>query len=93
MRFQVEVEERFYQPAHKRWRAQFRFYPLGYFRGDAHSPAAALTAAWRNFRRQVDPGKRWWSAALGPGRPDFAQISENGQGRGKRLRHLAYRRL
>jgi len=65
MHFQVEVEERFHQPANKRWHVQFRWYPLGYFRGDAHSPSAALAVAWRNFRREVDPGKRWWSAALG----------------------------
>ena len=51
LRFQVQVEERFHQPAHKRWRAQFSFYPLGWFRGDSHSPAAAVAIAWRNFRR------------------------------------------
>lgn len=62
MRFQIEIEERFHQPANKRWRAQFKWYPLGYFRGDAHSPASALAAAWRDFRREVDPGKRWWAA-------------------------------
>jgi hypothetical protein len=72
--FHVEVEERSYQPANKRWHAQFAWSPLGYFRGDAHSPAAALAVAWKDFRRQVDPGKRWWIAALGPRRPDFAQI-------------------
>ena len=55
LRFQVQVEERFHQPAHKRWRAQFSFYPLGWFRGDSHSPAAAVAIAWRNFRREVDP--------------------------------------
>jgi len=66
LRFQVQVEERFHQPAHKRWRAQFSFYPLGWFRGDSHSPAAAVAIAWRNFRREVDPGQRWWSVVLGP---------------------------
>ena len=50
LRFQVQVEERFHQPAHKRWRAQFSFYPLGWFRGDAHSPAAAVAIAWRKYR-------------------------------------------
>jgi hypothetical protein len=65
MRFHVEVEERFSQPADKRWHAQFRWYPLGYFRGQGHSPTAALAVAWRNFRREVHPGKRWWTVAMG----------------------------
>lgn len=65
LRFQVEVEERFSQPADKRWHAQFKFYPLGYFRGQGACPAAALSAAWRKFRREVDPGKRWWIVAMG----------------------------
>ena len=65
LRFHVQVEERLSQPADRRWHAQFSFYPLGYFRGDAHSPAAAVAIAWRKFRREVDPGKRWWSVALG----------------------------
>jgi len=66
LRFHVEVEERVDRPADKRWHAQFSFYPLGYFRGEGHCPAAALSVAWRNFRREVDPGKRWWVAAMGP---------------------------
>ncbi len=65
LRLQVQVEERFSQPADKRWHAQFAFYPLGYFRGTGHSPASALSVAWRKFRREVAPGKRWWAAALG----------------------------
>ncbi len=64
LHFQVQVEERLSQPADKRWRAQFSFYPFGYFRGDGHCPAAALAVAWKNFRREVDPGKRWWTVAM-----------------------------
>lgn len=65
LRFQVEVEERLYQPADRRWHAQFKFYPFGYFRGQGHSPSAALAIAWRRLRRQVDPGKRWWTVVMG----------------------------
>jgi hypothetical protein len=66
LHFQVTVEERLGQAADKRWHAQFSLYPLGYFRGSGHCPAAALSSAWRHFRREVDPGKRWWTAAAGP---------------------------
>lgn len=62
----VQVQERLSKPADKRWHAQFSFYPLGYFRGQGHCPAAALAVAWKNFRREVDPGKRWWSGVQGP---------------------------
>ena len=64
LHFTVSIEERFYQPTDRRWHAQFMFYPLGYFRGDGGSPAHALTRAWRKFRKQIDPGKRWWSVVL-----------------------------
>jgi hypothetical protein len=40
---------------------------LGYFRGDGHSPTAALAVAWRRFRHEVHPGNRWWTAAMGGG--------------------------
>jgi hypothetical protein len=71
MHFSVQVDEQFNQPANKRWHAQFMWYPMGYFRGDAHSPAAALALAWQNFRREVDPGKRWWALALTTGIPRY----------------------
>jgi len=61
LQFTVSIEERCSGPATKRWHAQFMFFPLGYFRGAANSPAAALAVAWKKFRREVDPGKRWWS--------------------------------
>lgn len=71
LRFQVEIEERLGVPAVRRWRAQFRFYPLGYFRGRSNCPGRALGIAWRKFRRQVDPKGRWWTAILDPPLPKF----------------------
>ena len=72
LHFQVTVEERLQRSADKRWQAQFCFYPLGYFRGEGYCPAAALAVAWKNFRREVDPGKRWWTLAMGaPPMPRF----------------------
>lgn len=61
-RFEAQIEERFDQPPGKRWHAQFRCYPLGYFRGQGRCPGTALVQAWKNFRREVDPGDRWWAA-------------------------------
>ncbi len=65
MRFQVQIEERLDVPRRKRWHAQFCFYPLGYFRGTAACPGLALAKAWKNFRAEIDPGERWWTAAAG----------------------------
>lgn len=65
LHFQVTVEERLGRSADKRWHAQFMIHPLGYFRGEADSPGRALTIAWRLFRREIDPGKRWWAVAMG----------------------------
>ena len=69
LRFDVQVEERLDAPARRRWHAQFRFYPLGYFRGQGDCPGAALARAWGQFRRAVDPGRRWWTSVQGPGSP------------------------
>ncbi len=66
MQFSAEIEERLWAPTRKRWQAQFKFYPLGYFRGAGPCPGKALTRAWAQFRRVVHPGKRWWSVILGP---------------------------
>ena len=65
LRFEVSIEEQLGQPACKRWHAQFKFYPLGYFRAYGRCPGTALLKAWKRFRRDVDPGHRWW-AVLGP---------------------------
>lgn len=56
----VMVEEQLH--AQLPWQAQFKVYPYGYFRGQGLTPAAALAVAWREFRAEVDPGRRWWSA-------------------------------
>jgi hypothetical protein len=61
---QVQVEERPFNRPGERWHAQFVQYPLGYFRGRGATPAAALGRAWRRFRREVSPGRRWWLASL-----------------------------
>lgn len=61
LHFSVQIEERFSEPAHRRWHAQFCFYPRGWFRGQGHTPALALAAAWRALRRELHPGERWWS--------------------------------
>lgn len=63
-RFQAQIEERFDRPASKRWHAQFMCYPLGYFRGEGSCPGKALVQAWSKFRREIDPGPRWWVAAM-----------------------------
>jgi hypothetical protein len=60
LHFSVTVEEVLYRPANGRWKAQFLFYPHGYFRGEGRTPAAALSLAWRRFERAVSPGRRWW---------------------------------
>jgi hypothetical protein len=64
-RFSVSVEERLREAPAKRWHAQFMCYPLGYFRGQGRCPGSALAQAWKNFRREVDPGQRWWTVAMG----------------------------
>ena len=66
LHLQVTVEERLSDPEDKRWHVQFPIYPLGYFRGQGKCPGTALAAAWKNFRKEVHPGKRWWSVVLGP---------------------------
>ena len=66
LRFEVSIEEDLGASARKRWHAQFKFYPLGYFRGRGPCPGTALIQAWRRFRREVDPGARWWAVVLGP---------------------------
>jgi len=66
LHFTVEVEEFLRRPAGQRWRAQFSFYPFGYFRGDGSTPPEAFKRAWRKFKKEIDPGKRWWAMVQGP---------------------------
>jgi hypothetical protein len=69
LHFAAQIEERFSEPAHRRWHAQFCFYPHGWFRGQGNTPALALSAAWRAFRRELDPEQRWWTIVQGAGPP------------------------
>jgi hypothetical protein len=64
LHFEVTIEERLHQPWARRWNAQFKFYPWGYFRGNGRTPAAALSLAWNRFEKEVSPGRRWWIAAM-----------------------------
>jgi hypothetical protein len=66
LHFEVSIREVLANPPRKRWHAQFKFYPLGYFRGKGRCPGTALRAAWRHFRKEVDPRGRWWTAVMGP---------------------------
>jgi len=59
--FHVTIEEKLFQPPTRRWHVQFMFHPFGYFRAQSKTPAQALSVAWKKFRKEVDPGKRWWS--------------------------------
>ena len=59
--FSVTVEVVLFRPANQRWKAQFLFYPHGYFRGHGRTPAMALSVAWRRFESAFNPGLRWWA--------------------------------
>jgi hypothetical protein len=65
-RVDVQLEELLWRPRETRWHAQFKFYPLGYFRGSGKTPAAALRKAWQHFQREVSPGDRWWAVVTMP---------------------------
>jgi len=63
--FEAQIREQCDLPRAKRWHAQFKCYPLGYFRGEGRCPGTALAQAWKKFREEVDPGERWWIVGTG----------------------------
>ena len=69
LHFEATIEEILEAPAGRRWHAQFKFYPLGYFRGYGRCPGTALRSAWKNFKEEVDPGRRWWTIVQGQAPP------------------------